>query len=74
MVLRDFAKEYGAVLSDVGAGVCHQRLIETFVTKKMEIEKNVPDVLPNVLSTPIVKEKVKEEEKRLQKKIFPSNL
>ena len=31
MVLRDFAKEYGAVLSDVGAGVCHQRLIETFV-------------------------------------------
>lgn len=30
-VLRDFAKEYGAVLSDVGAGVCHQRLIETFV-------------------------------------------
>ena len=31
MVLRDFSKEYGAVLSDVGAGVCHQRLIETFV-------------------------------------------
>lgn len=31
MVLREFAKEYGAVLSDVGAGVCHQRLIETFV-------------------------------------------
>ena len=31
MILRDFAKEYGAVLSDVGAGVCHQRLIETFV-------------------------------------------
>ena len=31
MVLRDFAKEYGAVLSDVGAGVCHQRLIEAFV-------------------------------------------
>ena len=30
-VLRDFSKEYGAVLSDVGAGVCHQRLIETFV-------------------------------------------
>ncbi len=30
-VLRDFAKEYGAVLSDVGAGVCHQRLVETFV-------------------------------------------
>lgn len=31
VVLRDFAKEYGAVLSDVGAGVCHQRLIETYV-------------------------------------------
>lgn len=31
MVLRDFAKEYGAILSDIGAGVCHQRLIETFV-------------------------------------------
>ena len=31
MVLRDFAKEYGAVLSETGAGVCHQRLIETFV-------------------------------------------
>lgn len=31
MVLRDFAKEYGAVLSDVGAGVCHQRLIEDYV-------------------------------------------
>ena len=30
-VLRDFSKEYGAILSDVGAGVCHQRLIETFV-------------------------------------------
>ena len=30
-VLREFAKEYGAVLSDIGAGVCHQRLIETFV-------------------------------------------
>ena len=30
-VLRKFSKEYGAVLSDVGAGVCHQRLIETFV-------------------------------------------
>ena len=30
-VLREFSKEYGAVLSDVGAGVCHQRLIETFV-------------------------------------------
>ena len=31
MVLRDFAKETGAVMSDTGAGVCHQRLIETFV-------------------------------------------
>jgi len=31
LVLREFSKEYGAVLSDVGAGVCHQRLIETFV-------------------------------------------
>ena len=30
-VLRDFAKEYGAVLSEVGEGVCHQRLVETFV-------------------------------------------
>ena len=31
MVLRNFHKEYGAVLSDTGAGVCHQRLVETFV-------------------------------------------
>ena len=31
MVLREFHKEYGAVLSDVGAGVCHQRLIESYV-------------------------------------------
>ena len=31
MVLRDFHKEYGAVLSDTGAGVCHQRLVESFV-------------------------------------------
>ena len=31
MVLREFSKEYGAVLSDVGEGVCHQRLIEQFV-------------------------------------------
>lgn len=30
-VLREFAKEYGAVLSEVGEGVCHQRLIESFV-------------------------------------------
>lgn len=31
MVLREFSKEFGAVLSDVGAGVCHQRLIEDYV-------------------------------------------
>lgn len=31
MVLREFAKDYGAVLSEVGMGVCHQRLIEDFV-------------------------------------------
>ena len=31
MILRDFAKETGAVMSDTGAGVCHQRLIESFV-------------------------------------------
>lgn len=31
MVLREFAKEYGAVMSDVGAGVCHQRLIEDYI-------------------------------------------
>lgn len=31
MVLRQFAKDYGAVLSDVGEGVCHQRLIEDYV-------------------------------------------
>lgn len=31
MVLREFAKQYGAVLSEVGEGVCHQRLIETHV-------------------------------------------
>ena len=30
-ILRDFAKEYGAYLSEVGQGVCHQRLIESFV-------------------------------------------
>lgn len=30
-ILRDFAKAYGAVLSDTGAGVCHQRLVESFV-------------------------------------------
>lgn len=31
MILREFAKEYGAVISDIGEGVCHQRLVETFV-------------------------------------------
>jgi len=31
MVIREFAKEYGAVLSDIGEGVCHQRLVEEFV-------------------------------------------
>jgi len=31
MVLREFSKEYGAVLSDTGMGVCHQRLIESYV-------------------------------------------
>ena len=30
-VIREFAKEYGAVLSDIGDGVCHQRAIESFV-------------------------------------------
>ncbi len=30
-VLREFSKEYGAVLSDVGMGVCHQRLVESYV-------------------------------------------
>ena len=29
--LREFSKEYGAILSEVGSGVCHQRLIETYV-------------------------------------------
>lgn len=31
IVLRDFANEYGAILSEVGEGVCHQRLIEAYV-------------------------------------------
>lgn len=31
MVLREFSKEYGAILSEGGCGVCHQRLIEDFV-------------------------------------------
>lgn len=29
--LRDFAKKTGAVLSEVGEGVCHQRLVEEYV-------------------------------------------
>ena len=29
--IREFAQEYGAVLSDIGCGVCHQRLVEDFV-------------------------------------------
>jgi 3-isopropylmalate/(R)-2-methylmalate dehydratase large subunit len=31
MVIREFAAEYGAVLEDIGEGVCHQRLIEQYV-------------------------------------------
>ena len=31
MVLREFSKETGAVLSEGGCGVCHQRLIEDYV-------------------------------------------
>lgn len=31
MVLREFAKETGAILSEGGCGVCHQRLIEDYV-------------------------------------------
>ncbi len=30
-VLREFAKETGAVMSDTGEGVCHQRLVEDYV-------------------------------------------
>ncbi len=30
-IIREFAKEEGAVLSDIGQGVCHQRLVEEFV-------------------------------------------
>ncbi len=30
-MIREFAKEYGAVLSDIGCGVCHQRLVEDYV-------------------------------------------
>lgn len=31
VVLRDFAKETGAILSETGCGVCHQRLVESYV-------------------------------------------
>lgn len=31
MVMREFAKETGAVLSEGGTGVCHQRLVEEYV-------------------------------------------
>ena len=31
VVLREFAKEYGAILSETGVGVCHQRLVESYV-------------------------------------------
>ena len=30
-IIREFATEYGAVLSDIGCGVCHQRLVEEYV-------------------------------------------
>ena len=30
-IIREFAAEYGAVLSDIGCGVCHQRLVEDYV-------------------------------------------
>jgi len=30
-IIREFAEEYGAILSDIGKGVCHQRLVEDFV-------------------------------------------
>ena len=31
VTIREFAKEYDAVLSDIGCGVCHQRLVEEYV-------------------------------------------
>ncbi|NKQ37918.1 MAG: 3-isopropylmalate dehydratase large subunit [Methanosarcinales archaeon] len=31
MILRDFSKKTGAILSEAGEGVCHQRLIESYV-------------------------------------------
>ena len=30
-IIREFADEYGATLSDIGCGVCHQRLVEEYV-------------------------------------------
>lgn len=30
-ILREFAGEYGAVLSEIGEGVCHQRLVESYI-------------------------------------------
>ncbi len=30
-LIREFADGYGAVLSDIGSGVCHQRLVEDYV-------------------------------------------
>ena len=30
-IIREFASEYHAVLSDIGCGVCHQRLVEEYV-------------------------------------------
>ncbi len=35
-LIREFAAKYGAKLSDIGEGVCHQRLVESFVNP-MEI-------------------------------------
>ena len=29
--IREFAREYGAILQDIGCGVCHQRLVEDYV-------------------------------------------
>ena len=31
VVLREFAKETGSILSETGCGVCHQRLVESYV-------------------------------------------
>lgn len=32
LMLRDFAKKTGAILSDSGEGICHQRLVEEYVS------------------------------------------